>query len=148
MTWMVDEAQKIPNGVTIDRSALKLYPSPDGIQHDECRGWTFRFAKKHSRTIPNDGTLHPFVYERFTLSGVVQYDLAKPYRPENLREHKKLRDYCARLLPVNRRAAATSTSRTTNDNLYRLKQPADRFMAARHILGTRRGWRAREDSNL
>jgi hypothetical protein len=41
--------------------------SPDGMQHDECRGFLFRFARKIDRSIPHDAKLHPSVYDRFKL---------------------------------------------------------------------------------
>src|SRR5262249_530825 len=37
LQWMIEAAQKIPNGLKIDRSVLQLNPAPDGMQHDECR---------------------------------------------------------------------------------------------------------------
>jgi uncharacterized protein (DUF2235 family) len=93
LAWMMEQALKIPDCLIIDQSVLKLYPLADGMQHDECRGWTFRFARKINRGIPVDATLHGSVYERFKLPGVLQYDETRPYRPENLRQHVKLRDY-------------------------------------------------------
>jgi hypothetical protein len=63
------------------------------MQHDECRGLVFRFAKKIDRKIPTDATLHESVYERFELGPVLQYDLMLPYRPEGLRHHEKLKEY-------------------------------------------------------
>jgi hypothetical protein len=77
----------------IDGSVFKLYPAPDGMQHDEGRGIVFRFARKIDRTIPNDATLHASVYERFKLVSVLQYDETLPYRPEGLRHHEKLKQY-------------------------------------------------------
>jgi uncharacterized protein (DUF2235 family) len=93
LQWMIEAAQKIPNGLNIDRSVLQLYPSPDGVQHDECNGLVFRFARKIDRTIRTDGTLHGSVYERFNRPAVLQYDEMKPYRPEGLRKHEQLKQY-------------------------------------------------------
>ena len=93
LQWMIEAAQKIPNGLKIDRSVLQLNPAPDGMQHDECRGFVFRFARKIDRTIPTDATLHASVYERFALPAVLQYDEMQPYRPEGLRQHDKLKQY-------------------------------------------------------
>jgi hypothetical protein len=90
---MVEQAQEIPEGLLVDQSVLRLYPSPAGMQHDECKGWTFRFASKILRHVPTDATLHDSVCERFKLPDVLQYDQSQPYRPENLREHEKLRHY-------------------------------------------------------
>jgi uncharacterized protein (DUF2235 family) len=93
LKWMVEAAQALPGGLKVDNTVLQLFPSPDGMQHDECRGLAFRFAKKLYRPIRTDGTLHESVYERFKLDAVQQYDLSAPYRPENLREHGKLKQY-------------------------------------------------------
>jgi hypothetical protein len=35
LTWMADAAITVRGGIKIDKSALQLYPSPDGMQHDE-----------------------------------------------------------------------------------------------------------------
>jgi uncharacterized membrane protein YphA (DoxX/SURF4 family) len=93
LQWMIRAAQEIPNGLKIDDSVLQLYPAPEGMQHDECRGLLFRYAKKINRKIPTDATLHASVYERFKLLSVLQYDEMRPYRPEALRQHEKLRQY-------------------------------------------------------
>lgn len=93
LKWMVEAAQAVPDGLKVDKSVLQLFPSPDGMQHDECRSLAFRFAKKLNRAIDIKGTLHPSVYERFKLADVQQYDLSAAYRPENLRLHEKAKPY-------------------------------------------------------
>jgi Uncharacterized alpha/beta hydrolase domain (DUF2235) len=93
LKWMIEAAQKIPDGLKVDPSVLWLYPSPEGMQHDECRGLVFRHAGKIDRKIDTDATLHATVYERFKLLVVLQYDLMLPYRPEGLRHHVKLTQY-------------------------------------------------------
>ena len=93
LKWMIEAAQKIPDGLKIDQSVLRLYPAADGMQHDECRGIVFRFANKIDRKIDTDATLHSSVYERFKLQAVLQCDVMKPYRPEGLRHHQKLTQY-------------------------------------------------------
>jgi len=93
LRWIIEAAEQIPDGLKADRVALRLYPSADGMQHDECRGLIFRFAKKINRKIDTDAVLHPSVYERFKLPVVLQYDLMLPYRPEGLRHHEKLKQY-------------------------------------------------------
>jgi uncharacterized protein (DUF2235 family) len=48
--WMVDEARAVPQGIKIDSDVLRLYPSPAGPQHDECKSGRFgRFWKKALR---------------------------------------------------------------------------------------------------
>jgi len=71
LQWMIDAAQKIPSGLKIDSSVLQLYPAADAMQHDECRGLVFRYAKKIDRKISNDATLHASVYDRFKLPSVL-----------------------------------------------------------------------------
>ncbi len=93
LEWMTEAAQRVPESLKIDRSILHLSPSPDGMQHDEWRGFLFRFARKIDRSIPHDAKLHPSVYDRFKLSAVLQYDLMLPYRPEGLRHHVSLREF-------------------------------------------------------
>jgi uncharacterized protein (DUF2235 family) len=93
LEWMTEAAQRVPDSLKIDRSVLHMSPSPDGMQHDECRGFLFRFARKIDRSIPHDAKLHPSVYDRFKLPAVLQYDLMLPYRPEGLRHHVSLREY-------------------------------------------------------
>lgn len=93
LKWMVDAAQAVPGGLKVDQSVLQLFPSPDGVQHDECRGLAFRFASKLHREIKPDATLHASVYERFKLRAVQQYDLSVAYLPENLRQHQNLKNY-------------------------------------------------------
>jgi uncharacterized protein (DUF2235 family) len=93
LEWMTEATQRVPDSLKIDRSVLHMSPSPDGMQHDECRGFLFRFARKIDRSIPHDAKLHPSVYDRFKLPAVLQYDLMLPYRPEGLRHHVSLREY-------------------------------------------------------
>jgi hypothetical protein len=93
LQWMIDAALKVPCGLKIDTSVLHLFPSADGMQHDECRGLLFRFFRKINREIPADATLHQSVYARFRLPAVLHYDLMLPYRPESLRHHINLKQY-------------------------------------------------------
>jgi uncharacterized protein (DUF2235 family) len=95
LEWMIDAAVHVPNGLEVDRSVLHLFPAADGMQHDETKGYLFRFAKRIVRSIPVDAKLHPSVYDRFRLPAILQYDLMLPYRPEALRHHESLRDYYA-----------------------------------------------------
>lgn len=94
MQWMVEAAQSVPDGIRIDGDVLQLYPSPAGIQHDECK--TGRFGhlwEKGRRRVPDDAVLHPSVKERFEQPQVLHYDVMKPYRPPNLRRHEEVKQY-------------------------------------------------------
>lgn len=98
--WMVDAASSVKNGIKVDRSVLRLYPSAADMQHDQRKvgfpvltrwfGWTW---SRKIRPIRNDATLHKSVYERFDIAKVLQFDAMAPYRPENLREHVRLVAY-------------------------------------------------------
>jgi uncharacterized protein (DUF2235 family) len=97
LKWMVDAARSIPNGIKVDDTLLRLYPSAAGMQHDECRGGILaRFWRKGSRMLVMNATLHPSVFERFELSGVLHYDEVRPYRPLQLSDHEKLVTYYKR----------------------------------------------------
>jgi hypothetical protein len=89
--WMLNAAVKA--GLKHDASVLKLYPDPTGSQHDEARSSVFRLAPKRVRQIPNDAPLHPSVLERFEAAEVLDYDIMRPYRPENLRNHDAVKAY-------------------------------------------------------
>jgi len=90
---MLQEAQRIPNGLKADITVLRLYPSPDGMQHDETKSSIFRFGCKINRKVRHDATLHLSVYERFQLPAVLQCDLMLPYRPDSLRGHDHVKQY-------------------------------------------------------
>lgn len=85
LDWMVEAATSVPDGLHLDQSVLLRHPSPAGVQHDETRIGTFRFAKKALRSV--GPKLHPSVAERVKLTAVVQYDVDVPYRPDNLQRH-------------------------------------------------------------
>ncbi len=98
---MVDAATTIRDRIKIDRSVLQLYPSADGMQHDERKvgfpvltSWLRLTWQGKQRDIrdPN-APLHDSVYQRFALPGVIHYDSVLPYRPEGLRRHAKLAHY-------------------------------------------------------
>jgi uncharacterized protein (DUF2235 family) len=90
LEWMIGEATKIPNGLLLDTSVLKPFPSHKGMQHDETRTGIFSHSGKIDRTLVKEATLHESVLKRFDEKEVLQYDLMLPYRPEGLREHVKV----------------------------------------------------------
>lgn len=101
LSWMVDAAESVRDGIRIDRSVLHLFPSADGMQHDERRvgfpiltKWLHLTWQSGRRRIDDpNAQLHESVYERFALPGVIEYDSVKAYRPEGLRKHERLADY-------------------------------------------------------
>jgi uncharacterized protein (DUF2235 family) len=138
LQWMVESASDDlgDQGLKVDRSVLKLNPSPFGMQHDETRSLAFRFAGKSDRTPVPDATLHPSVAARFHHDGgVQQYDVVSDYRPEALRNHREFpgayddiplpRQTCAQLIRAQFKAwrrARRSLERGWRDRFYlRLK---------------------------
>jgi uncharacterized protein (DUF2235 family) len=101
LDWMVTEATSIEHPILLDRSVLRLYPSPDGMQHDECKVGIKFLTRLTGRTwkiktlqlSDPDFKLHPTVIERFDLPGVLQYDVIAPYRPVALATHKDFKDH-------------------------------------------------------
>lgn len=93
LQWMVGVAQDIPNPLKINNELLRLYPSVDGMQHDETRALAFRFARKMDRTIKNNAILHPTVLQRFTLEAVQHFDEDRAYRPRQLKQHDKVKHH-------------------------------------------------------
>ncbi len=93
LAWMVEEAVAVPDGLIVDRSVLKLYPSAGGMQHDETRSGVFKYAKRFIRPLKEDAPLHPTVIERFALEGVLQHDVVSPYRPEGLKNHVEVKHF-------------------------------------------------------
>jgi len=98
---MADSAITVRDGIKIDKSALQLYPSPDGMQHDErkvgfpvlTRWLRLTWQGKQRNIADPNAPLHGSVYERFALPGVTHYDAERPYRPEGLRLHARLANY-------------------------------------------------------
>ena len=88
--WMLDIAVSV--GLKRDPGVLKLYPDPKGLQHDETRRFPFSLLRNFTRAVPENALLHETVMQRLHAADVLQYDLYKPYRPENLRRHKGLQD--------------------------------------------------------
>jgi Uncharacterized alpha/beta hydrolase domain (DUF2235) len=101
LAWMVDAASIVRNGIEVDRSVLKPYPSANGIQHDERKSgfpiltsWLHLTWQEGERKIDDPGApLHDSVYQRFALPGILNFDSVQLYRPEGLRSHGNLADY-------------------------------------------------------
>jgi hypothetical protein len=103
LAWMVHAAENLPDdatakghGIKVDRRFLHLNPDPCGPQHDPREpGYLFGLIKydKALRPVNPDAVLHPSVYARFAAAGVQHFYAMAPYRPENLSNHQKLRQY-------------------------------------------------------
>jgi hypothetical protein len=97
LKWMLAAASIVPNGIKHDEVVLHLFPDPAGPQHDECKAGRWQ---RGLRELPVDvktgissATMHKSVYARFAAAQVVQYDLAAPYRPVNLKNHVDFSHY-------------------------------------------------------
>lgn len=104
--WMVHAAKNLPDGTTPDGFGIKvddrymtLHPDPLGPQHDEREPGYLRGRFKWTeglRQVQEEAILHSSVLARFTAPGGVQqfYERAN-YRPPNLRDHSKVKQYYA-----------------------------------------------------
>lgn len=100
LQWMLEQARELPHPLLVDDSVLRLYPSPEGPQHDECKkgfpgiwGKLGLKWKMKLRPVKDDAPLHPSVVARFQAEDVLQYNEMKPYRPEQLREHEEVKRF-------------------------------------------------------
>jgi len=89
LKWMMDAAISV--GLKVDRDFLQLNPDPTGPQHDETKSSVFKYAGKLTRKADPQCPLHESVIERFQALSVLHYDEMRPYRPENLRNHEKVK---------------------------------------------------------
>jgi uncharacterized protein (DUF2235 family) len=102
LDWMVHAATSLPDGtagdgygIKVDRRFLQLRPDARGPQHDAREPGFFWGCKwsKALRKIDSNAMLHPSVYERFGADRVQHFYEMKPYRPENLSGHERLKRY-------------------------------------------------------
>jgi uncharacterized protein (DUF2235 family) len=103
LEWMVHAAESLPDGQTtngyrikVDKTRLQLNPDPLGPQHDEREpGYFWGKLKwpKALRDVNHDAVLHQSVYDRFATPSVQHFYDMRPYRPENLSGHDKLKQY-------------------------------------------------------
>jgi hypothetical protein len=100
LAWRLQQFKELEHPILLDPSVLRVYPSPTGRQHDECRKgfgapWRylgFKWKVKH-RTIEDDAPLHQSVMERFAADVALDYDVMKPHRPISLRNHNAVQQY-------------------------------------------------------
>ncbi|MFB6465026.1 DUF2235 domain-containing protein [Bradyrhizobium tunisiense] len=99
LTWMVEFiTEKIPEAgrIIVDKDVLRLYPSADGMMHDECMvgiGGTMLKWGKAIRDVPDTAQLHETVYERLAMKSVRNYTSFGPYRPAALQNHRRASKY-------------------------------------------------------
>jgi len=99
LAWMVEfTTDKIPEAgrVLVDESLLRLYPSADGMMHDECMvgvGGTALKWERAVRDVPDTAQLHETVYERLAMKSVRNFTSYGPYRPVALQSHLKAKKY-------------------------------------------------------
>ncbi|QOZ28139.1 hypothetical protein XH93_34415 [Bradyrhizobium sp. CCBAU 51753] len=80
----------------VDKNLLRLYPSADGMMHDECMvgmgGTAFHWSKA-VRDVPETAQLHETVNQRLAMSSVRNFTSFGPYRPVALRNHLKAKAF-------------------------------------------------------
>jgi hypothetical protein len=85
-----------PQKVLVNPDHLRLYPSSDGMMHDECMvgiGSTDLKWKRAVRDVPHDAILHDSVYQRLAMPEVRNFTSYGLYRPAALRNHDKAKAY-------------------------------------------------------
>jgi uncharacterized protein (DUF2235 family) len=99
LKWMADFIElKIPEEgrVQIDHRVLALFPSSDGMMHDECMvgvaGTPLKWYPA-DRDVPHDAVLHPTVFERLQMQAVRNFTSYGAYRPAPLRNHDEAKHY-------------------------------------------------------
>lgn len=105
LQWMVEQTAELPHPLLVDRSRLNLFPDSSAMQHSEIQSmresypswwptrWRWSWAQS-LREVNIEAPLHASVIERFAYkTGVLHYGLRGPYRPANLRTHKRLTDF-------------------------------------------------------
>ena len=97
LDWMVEELRACMPGVAINEDRLHRAPDPLGIQHDErvfFSRWGIELRwPRHPRAIAPHIPLHPSVLTRMAADAVPQDDRVAPYRPEQLRDDPRTRDF-------------------------------------------------------
>ncbi|MEI2433130.1 DUF2235 domain-containing protein [Lysobacter yananisis] len=116
LAWMVDELQKLPQPIQLDRGKLQLYPDACGLQHCEIfaqrqrHPWLSRIAAWPRAARAPGPDLDPSVLERLRAERVTICDLDGAYRPDALKRHRGLEMYYP---PASADAPAVATSQTS-----------------------------------
>jgi hypothetical protein len=95
LQWMVDFISKEfheEGRVAVDPDHMTLFPSTDGVMHDECMvgiGGTPAHWYPADSDVPADAILHPTVYERLALPSVRNDSSYGKYRSAPPCNHQK-----------------------------------------------------------
>lgn len=100
LAWMSNFVSKqLPEvgRVLLNTEALRCFPSPDGMMHDELMvGRTkanIHIWVANERVVDPNGELHATVFERLKLPSVRNYTGFSAYRPNSLRDHPKAKPF-------------------------------------------------------
>jgi len=102
--WMLEQATSLPHPLLVDGVKLKIFPSPDGMQHCEVDATRDNLSaylpswwpesmrptwKEHPRIEVLGAPVHASVPERFALPVVLKCGRFSAYRPETLRTDER-----------------------------------------------------------
>lgn len=104
LQWMIEQNEEIPHPVIFNQKILNLFPLSNGIQHCEIKSlremWPNWWPEKlrfswpmETRSMDEGAALHHTVIERFDYENTNDYGNYKQYRPESLRNHKRVKKY-------------------------------------------------------
>jgi uncharacterized protein (DUF2235 family) len=124
--WMADfVAKQLPEEtrISIDDRYLKLYPSSEGMMHDECMvgiGGTPAHWYPGDRDVPPEAQLHHTVIERLKLNRVRNFTSYGPYRPAPLRNHREAKPFFQNAADDGRPEAEARTPPSSPDGSSQL----------------------------
>jgi uncharacterized protein (DUF2235 family) len=120
LDWMLRWAVAIPHGLKFDPQVLRMWPHPEGPQHDEVAigfsfipKWIGITWSKDDRELKNPATtMHRSVYRRFDLKAVQVYDRLSRYRPATLSTHNDFKAFFgpSAPFPANSEHSATAVA--------------------------------------
>ena len=90
LQWMLHFiTERLPENrrVAYNQEMLRLFPSVDGMMHDECRAPEY-VGRRRSATCPRTRCFTPVSSSDFDRRKRAEYSGFAPYRPEQLRHHK------------------------------------------------------------
>ena len=104
LQWMIKQNEEIPHPVIFNKNILNLFPLSNGIQHCEIKSLKDKWPNwwpqnlriswpQKIRKIDKGAKLHSTVIERFKYDTINDYDQCKPYRPDSLNNHSKVKHY-------------------------------------------------------
>jgi uncharacterized protein (DUF2235 family) len=106
MSQFISEQIPAPEArIQINRELLHLYPSYEGMMHDELMvghgpGRKIHIWPAGDRKVDPGGELHQSVLDRLALPSVRNYVGYGPYRPKSLADHPQAKPYYSAALPA------------------------------------------------